>query len=112
MQNTAVAPVTGNAAAKRAGQAGGVTTKFEVGGFYRVNPHTLKTDDNQPRKSFDPEDLDALAKSVARYGILQAVLVKNDDDGNLVVVAGERRGPDARIRRNANAPCRLESLSS
>jgi len=91
MSPKSVAPVTGNAAAAKAGQAGYVTTKFEVGGSYRVTPNILRTDDNQPRKSFDPEDLDALVKSVIKYGVLQAILTRIDDDGNLVIVAGERR---------------------
>lgn len=91
MNPTTVAPVTGNAATAKVGQAGDVTIKLEAGGFAHLSPHILKTDPNQPRKAFDKEDLDALVRSVTRYGVLQAVLVKDDGEGNFVIVAGERR---------------------
>ncbi len=46
---------------------------------------------DQPRKSFDPEKLDALAKSIAEYGLIQPITIAPQDNGRYLIVAGERR---------------------
>lgn len=43
-----------------------------------------------PRKYFDPKEMDELIESVRAQGILQPVLLRKQEDG-LVIVAGERR---------------------
>ena len=44
----------------------------------------------QPRKLFHPEELESLARSIAREGLLQPVLVRRTDAG-YELIAGERR---------------------
>ncbi len=48
---------------------------------------------DQPRKQFDREALEALADSIAAYGVLQPILVRPNPnfEGNYEIVAGERR---------------------
>ena len=47
---------------------------------------------HQPRHSFDDEELDALAESMRRHGLLQPLLVRPiSGDGGFEIVAGERR---------------------
>jgi ParB family chromosome partitioning protein len=49
-------------------------------------------DPDQPRKEFDPEELESLAESLKAHGQLQPVRVRwHGDYGKWVVVAGERR---------------------
>src|SRR3712207_1789466 len=49
------------------------------------NPH-------QPRKIFDEERLDELARSIARVGLLQPIAVQKLENGDdYMIVAGERR---------------------
>jgi ParB family chromosome partitioning protein len=50
----------------------------------------VRPNPQQPRRSFDKEELDDLARSIADYGVLQPVLVVEVDDG-FVLIAGERR---------------------
>ena len=45
---------------------------------------------NQPRKSFDDEELDQLAESIKQEGLLQPILVRRDGM-EYEIVAGERR---------------------
>ena len=45
----------------------------------------------QPRKQFDDEELDSLADSLRRHGLLQPILVRPDNAGQFEIVAGERR---------------------
>jgi ParB family chromosome partitioning protein len=45
----------------------------------------------QPRKRFDPQDLDDLANSIREKGVIQPLIVRRRDDGTFEIVAGERR---------------------
>tara|TARA_R110002096_G_scaffold14838_4_gene52473 strand:+ start:2472 stop:3359 length:888 start_codon:yes stop_codon:yes gene_type:complete len=45
----------------------------------------------QPRKRFDPQDLDDLANSIREKGFIQPLIVRRRDDGTFEIVAGERR---------------------
>ena len=45
----------------------------------------------QPRKRFDPQDLDDLASSIREKGVIQPLIVRRRDDGTFEIVAGERR---------------------
>jgi ParB family chromosome partitioning protein len=45
----------------------------------------------QPRKQFDDDSLAELAESIAELGVLQPILVRELDDGDLELIAGERR---------------------
>ncbi len=66
-------------------------------------PSTLKLSDiepmsGQPRKSFDPESLAALARSIEEHGILQPIIVRENPllEGTYEIIAGERRWRAAR----------------
>ncbi len=66
-------------------------------------------DPDQPRRTFDDESLGELRDSIARQGILQPLLVREDgyvDDGRAryVIVAGERRWRAAQAAGLAIAP--------
>ena len=46
---------------------------------------------NQPRQEFDTKEMDNLAKSIKRSGILQPMTVREIEDGQFELIAGERR---------------------
>ena len=51
----------------------------------------IKADPNQPRKSFDANDIQALADDIRSHGLIQPIIVRTDGIGQYIVVAGERR---------------------
>ena len=51
----------------------------------------------QPRKAFDPEELQALADSIALHGVIQPLTVRRMDNGFYQIIAGERRWRAARM---------------
>ena len=51
---------------------------------------------NQPRKIFDETELQELADSILRYGVIQPLLVR-DIDGHYEIIAGERRWRAAKL---------------
>jgi ParB family transcriptional regulator, chromosome partitioning protein len=64
---------------------------YDKGTLYKIKVMDLQTDPNQPRKYFDPEAQKDLVNSFQNQGVLQPVLFREDQGGNLFIVAGERR---------------------
>ena len=50
----------------------------------------IRPDSLQPRKIFQDAQIDDLAESIKKYGLLQPILVKKQDD-RYIIIAGERR---------------------
>ena len=58
----------------------------------------IEPNPNQPRTNFDAEKLDALAKSIEKYGVISPVIVrKNDKNRFYTIIAGERRWRAAKL---------------
>jgi ParB family chromosome partitioning protein len=59
--------------------------------------HKLQPDPKQPRAHFDEERLEALAVSLRQQGVRQPVLFRVNENGEAILVAGERRWRAARL---------------
>ena len=68
-----------------------MTDIFEKGKLYQLPIDDIKPDPDQPRKYLDPQALEELAASIKQLGILQPVLFRPTDTGQITLVAGERR---------------------
>lgn len=66
------------------------------GNVTEVNIDDIRSNPYQPRKSFDIESLNELAKSIKEYGVVQPIIVKKSIKG-YELVAGERRTKAAKI---------------
>ena len=51
----------------------------------------IKANDQQPRENFGEEQLMELRDSIKEFGILQPLIIKKQDDGRYMLIAGERR---------------------
>ncbi len=72
---------------------------------YREVPVAMiRANPDQPRRSFDPESISALAESIAEAGIVQPLIVRPLPDGRYEVIAGERRWRAAREAGVENVP--------
>lgn len=69
---------------------------YEKGKLYHLSLNDLLADPNQPRKLMEAKALDELTASIMKHGILSPILFRRHEDGNLIVVAGERRIAAAR----------------
>lgn len=58
----------------------------------------------QPRQSFGDDALEALARSIREVGVLQPIVVRQVEDENYELVAGERRLRAARMAGLATVP--------
>ncbi|MCE4025963.1 ParB/RepB/Spo0J family partition protein [Microbacterium sp. Au-Mic1] len=62
----------------------------------RVNPHDIVPNPRQPRIHFNEDDLAELVHSVREFGVLQPVVVRQNDEGKYELIMGERRTRAAR----------------
>ena len=72
---------------------------------YQMLPiHKVEPNPNQPRQDFDPEELQALADSIANHGVVQPLTVREVTNGYYQIIAGERRWRAARMAELREIP--------
>ncbi len=68
-------------------------------------------DEEQPRREFDQAAIEALAASIKEHGVLQPIVV-TEEDGKYKIVAGERRWRAAKIAGLDKIPAIIRTLDS
>ena len=74
-----------------------------------VHVELIAPNPDQPRKRFDPEQLQALADSLQERGVLQPVLVRPRAGGRYELVAGERRWRAAQLAGLETVPALVQA---
>lgn len=72
-------------------------------GITTVRINEVEPNIAQPRKAFDPSELEALAESITLYGMIQPITVRSID-GMYQIVTGERRWRAARMAGLSEVP--------
>ncbi|NLX92091.1 MAG: ParB/RepB/Spo0J family partition protein [Firmicutes bacterium] len=71
----------------------------------------IRTNPVQPRKEFNQEKLVEMAGTIQRYGVIQPILVVEDDD-HYTIIAGERRFRAAQIAGLETIPAEIRDFSA
>ncbi len=72
---------------------------------YQILPiHKVEPNPGQPRQDFDEEELQSLADSIAKHGIVQPLTVRELPGGYYQIIAGERRWRAARLAGLGEVP--------
>ncbi|MBQ8748350.1 MAG: ParB/RepB/Spo0J family partition protein [Oscillospiraceae bacterium] len=72
---------------------------------YQMLPiHKVEPNPHQPRRDFDPEELQSLAESIGTHGVVQPLTVRELDNGYYQIIAGERRWRAARMAELREIP--------
>lgn len=67
------------------------STRSNKSGVFKIDVTAIKANPNQPRKIFDEEKLNDLSESIREHGLLQPIIVIENEDSTYTLVAGERR---------------------
>ncbi len=78
--------------------------RFKKGKLYLLGINDLRTDPDQPMKHFDEEALLELKTSIEAHGVLQPVLFRVNDNGDIFLISGERRYQAAKLAGLAAIP--------
>ncbi len=76
-----------------------------------IDTNLICPNPNQPRKVFEQDRLDELTESIRKYGVIQPIIVRKDED-IYTIIAGERRW---RACKNANInsiPCIVRDIEN
>ena len=64
---------------------------------------------DQPRKTFDREQLQALANSISEHGVIQPIIVTEGKNGYYSIIAGERRWRASKLANLSEIPAIVRS---
>lgn len=80
------------------------------GNITKVSMHLIDRNLNQPRQTFDGEKLDELANSIKEHGVLQPIMV-TEQNGRYLLVAGERRWRASKLAGLKEIPVVIKQLT-
>ena len=76
-----------------------------------ISINKIKSDKDQPRKSFDAEKIAELTESIKTHGVIQPLIFRKVEDDQYIIVAGERRWRAAKIAGLKELPAIIMDLS-
>ena len=88
-----------------------LTASEERGDLRELKLEEVFRDEEQPRKEFSEEAINALAASIKEHGVLQPIVVTKED-GKYKIVAGERRWRASKIAGLKKIPAIIRTLDS
>lgn len=86
------------------------TSDSDSSGIVSMKIGDIEPNREQPRKDFDPDQLNLLAQSITEHGIIQPLTVR-EHNGAYQIVAGERRWRAAKIAGLSEVPVRIMELT-
>lgn len=87
------------------------TSEEEIKQTDEVDIDLIVPNPDQPRTNFKKEELEELASSIERDGLLQPILVRKMDDGTYQIIAGERRWQASKLVGLEKVPVRVKEAS-
>ena len=67
------------------------SSKYNKGKIYNISLDQLSSDPDQPRKHFDPVEIESLKQSISEKGLFYPIIFRVDENDRNILVSGERR---------------------
>ncbi|MGL6105675.1 ParB/RepB/Spo0J family partition protein [Romboutsia sp.] len=69
-----------------------------------IDLNKVYPNEEQPRRTFDEAKIQILSESIKNYGVLQPIVVKPDEKGKYMIIAGERRYRASKLANKDKIP--------
>ncbi len=86
-------------------------TNEDIKGVAEIEISKITPNPNQPRKHFDETALQELADSIKVHGVIQPLVVNKLDNGNYMIIAGERRWRASKLAGLEKVPVVVKNYS-
>ncbi|HET6317216.1 MAG TPA: ParB/RepB/Spo0J family partition protein [Chloroflexota bacterium] len=80
-------------------------------GLREISVEAVRPNPYQPRAQFDQAELEELAQSIREHGVLQPVLVSQQEDGGFQLITGERRWRAVQLAGLATLPALIKEAT-
>ena len=81
-----------------------ISTEIDKKDIITIDLKNIYPNQDQPRRVFDEEKIKILSESIKNYGVLQPIVLKPDDKGKYMIIAGERRYRASKLARKTDIP--------
>ena len=79
-----------------------ISTEIDKKDIITIDLKNIYPNQDQPRRVFDEEKIKILSESIKNYGVLQPIVLKPDDKGKYMIIAGERRYRASKLARKSD----------
>lgn len=76
----------------------------------KIDLDKIYPNETQPRKVFDEEKISILSESIKNYGVLQPIVLKPDEHGKYMIIAGERRYRASKKANQKSIPAVIKDI--
>ena len=87
-----------------------ISTEIDKKDIITIDLKNIYPNQDQPRRVFDEEKIKILSESIKNYGVLQPIVLKPDDKGKYMIIAGERRYRASKIARKSDIPAVIKDI--
>lgn len=102
-----ITPIANRRIVKR-GQLDTVSAEERI---WQIPVGSIQSNPQQPRKYFDPRDLEEMAASIKEHGVLQPILLSEKADGGYELISGERRWRAAKLAGLTEVPAMIKKMA-
>ena len=87
-----------------------ISTEIDKKDIITIDLKNIYPNQDQPRRVFDEEKIKILSESIKNYGVLQPIVLKPDDKGKYMIIAGERRYRASKLARKSYIPAVIKDI--
>ena len=87
-----------------------ISTEIDKKDIITIDLKNIYPNQDQPRRVFDEEKIKILSESIKNYGVLQPIVLKPDDKGKYMIIAGERRYRASKLARERDIPAVIKDI--
>ena len=87
-----------------------ISTEIDKKDIITIDLKNIYPNQDQPRRVFDEEKIKILSESIKNYGVLQPIVLKPDDKGKYMIIAGERRYRASKLARKNDIPAAIKDI--